>query len=131
MPAVSVLNISDKTLIIPLQDVYSECEKLLLKYPWLSPLHCFHQSLCPADNCCAEKLVRRCKIVFEFFPKIELIILYWKQHNGTELEGFSVWKDFGKNPTVFTLNQKKFSDFQRCGIQQTIQLPLDCISQSP
>jgi hypothetical protein len=102
----------DKTMFIPLRQVYPECWYHIKDHPQMYPLKCFTTDSCPVGSNCGEVLVKRIHYLFEeIVPKVEIIIAYYKYYDKpTSIRGAI----FNKNldpPKLSILNPYAFRKF--------------------
>jgi len=71
------------TVFLPLKFLYPECLLLLERHSAVEPLQCF-QRACPANQNCAEILVRRVHYFFtEVVPRATQLFVYFNYRNAS------------------------------------------------
>ena len=108
------LIVSKKTAFIKFDTIYPECQFYIEDEPKLHPLICL-VGPCHRGNRCMEKLVKRTKFVFDVFPEVELLILYFKyRDNPNSIRCGEFWKDY-REPKYSTMNPGAWDKFKELG----------------
>lgn len=120
--AILILEIQEKTLFLKLKDLYPECEFLLEDLD-LHPLWCLAQDMCPRNNRCMEKLVKRLKYIFDQFAKAEMILLYFRYRDRPGSTRAGVFHRDFREPRLITFNRSSWDKFKQTGEIYSWNLP--------
>lgn len=91
------------TLWAKMDDVFPECGLLIKDATRMEQLQCFIDS-CHVGANCMERLARRIKVLFDAFPKTELIYLYYRRRSDGLLRAGLFWSDF-REPRLISMNR--------------------------
>lgn len=91
------------TLFAKMDDVFPECSVLIKDATRMEQLQCFIDS-CHVGANCMEKLAGRVKVLFDAFPRTELIYLYYKRRSDGRLRAGLFWSDF-REPRLISMNR--------------------------
>ncbi len=113
--------VSDKTAFIKLDTLYPECFFYIKDEPQLFPLICLVGD-CHRSQNCMEKLVYRLKYIFDTFPTLDLIVLYFKYRDSKSIRMGEFWKDF-REPKYSIMNPSAFNKFKEIGVVYSFPMP--------
>ena len=110
-----VLEVQRKTIFAKLNDVFPECSFLIQGQDQLYPLFCIKNEYCPRNMNCMDRLVRRCKHMFDAFPDAQLLILYfaYQDRPGSHRAGV-FWRDL-REPRFITFNRSSWVKMKEIG----------------
>lgn len=124
------LVVCEKTLFFKLDELYPECNFLIEDEPKLHPLICL-VGTCHRNSNCMEKLVNRLKWLFDQFPKVELILLYFKYRDRLQSIRAGVFNKEFDEPRLIVMNQGGWSKMKELGIVYELHLPDSLFLSSP
>ena len=110
-------------LFMKLKDLYPECEFLIQDLPECYPLHCLERDSCPRNQNCMDKLVKRIQYVFETFPDVQNVVLYFRYQDrpGSHRAGV-FWRDL-REPRLITFNRTAWEKCKQIGTVYQWVLP--------
>lgn len=102
--AVPLLILKEKSLFIKIDYVFPECKFLIKGADQLYPFRCFVDS-CPRNSNCMGRLVPRLQFLFDQFPVVQIIYLYFAYPDkpGSTRSGV-FWRDF-REPEYILFNR--------------------------
>jgi len=114
--ALKVSSKAGSTLFLKLEFIFPECGFYIDKQPQLYPLRCLRDDGCHAGRNCMEFLARRVQYLFETFPDVSVLLLYFRYHdrNGSHRAGL-FHRDSQEPPRFITFNRAGWEKLKQKG----------------
>lgn len=106
--------VSRKTVLIPLRQLYPECQSYLVNLPAAENLQCLREGRCSVDKGCMPVLAERVHKFFMYHePSALQLLAYYKTPSGSIRAG--VFTRQVDEPRVITCNQHGLQKLQKIG----------------
>jgi len=117
-------------LFLKLVKLYPECLMLTSDAPQLHPLFCLAHDVCPRNQSCMDKLVMRTKYIFDTFPDVVVLLLYFKHHDKPDSHRAGVFRRDMTEPRLITFNRSVWEKMKTVGTAYAWTIPDSVFLQS-
>lgn len=104
------------SLFMKLTDLFPECIHLIRDAAQLYPLFCLRNNMCPRNQNCMGKLVKRVKYIFDHFPDGEVLFLYFTYPDRPGTHRAGVFNKDLSEPYYTTFNRTAWDKFKQVGV---------------
>jgi hypothetical protein len=110
-------------LFMKLRDLFPECEFLISDLPQMYPLRCLNEDGCPRNQNCMDKLVGRLRYVFDTFPDVQTVLLYFRYRDRPGTHRAGVFTRSMNEPRLITFNRTAWEKCKEIGTAYNWPLP--------
>jgi len=110
-------------LFLKLQALYPECSFLIGDVERLYPLFCLQHDHCPRNNGCMEKLALRTKYIFDVFPDVDVLVLYFRYRDRPDSHRAGVFTRNMDEPRFITFNRSGWEKLKELGVVYSWVIP--------